>query len=145
MAFWHGNGATVTTRMYYDFMDSHVAIALPGGMHGRWRLALDRRFIPPWALLCWRQLILAASVYFVQALCTLPHPIKLFGRELRCCALHCFTLPSHYSLSSDMANSRSGPNHGTPWQQNAPPWSWRLDPHTGKDPGRASLPGGLCE
>jgi hypothetical protein len=57
--------------MYYDFMDSHVAIALPGGMHGRWRLALDRRFIPAWALLYWRSMVLAASEYFVHALCVL--------------------------------------------------------------------------
>jgi len=33
-----------TTRLYYDFMVYDIAIALPGGMHSRWRLALERRF-----------------------------------------------------------------------------------------------------
>lgn len=32
-----------TTRLYYDFMVYDIAIALPGGMHSRWRLALERR------------------------------------------------------------------------------------------------------
>ena len=32
-----------TTRLYYDFMGCDIAIALPGWMHSRWRLALERR------------------------------------------------------------------------------------------------------
>ena len=98
-----------TTRLYYDFMVFDIAIALTGGMHSRWRLALERRY--------YSQVNVATTTVSLTGISQLldlliEHcgystiPNETVSKELAC-AFRFFTLSDTiHLLSSDNVHSR---------------------------------------